>query len=141
MFALCQSRRASVVALFAAVLLTSAVHAQTFDTARPQLAPAAFQWGLPGDIPVPADYDGDGTTDLGIFRPSNGTWYLLVKDYAGVTRAVVVQWGLMGDVPLPGDYDGDGNIDLAVFRPSNGTWYVRYSNADGLRAPGPRGNR
>ena len=35
-------------------------------------------WGAPtlGDVPVPADYDGDGSADFAVFRSSTGAWYL-----------------------------------------------------------------
>ncbi|MFL6239925.1 MAG: fibronectin type III domain-containing protein [Actinomycetes bacterium] len=49
-------------------------------------------WGRRGDIPVPDDYVGDYFLDLGVFRPSNGTWY--------VQNGPKVQWGEAGDVPL-----------------------------------------
>ena len=70
------------------------------------------------------DYDGDGKTDITVFRPSSGMWYI-VQSSTGV--GVGLQWASAGDVPVPGDYDGDGLTDVAVFRPSNGTWYVRQS--------------
>lgn len=83
---------------------------------------SAIQWGLPGDIPVPFDYDADGRTDLVVWRPSNGTWYIRS---AVSNESTAIQWGLPGDIPTYGDFDGDHFNDIAVYRPSTGTWYVR----------------
>ena len=76
------------------------------------------QFGASADVIVPADYDGDGKTDLAVYR--NGTWYLQ-RSSAGFTG---VQFGTPNDIPQPADFDGDGKAELAVWRPSNGTWYV-----------------
>lgn len=65
-----------------------------------------------------SDFDGDGQTDLTVFRPSNGTWYTLGS--TNVFRAV--QWGQAGDVPIAGDFDGDGRNDFTVYR--GGIWYT-----------------
>ena len=59
-----------------------------------------------------ADFDGDGKTDLSVFRPSEGNWYLN-RSTAGFG---VINWGLAADTLVPGDYDGDAKADTAVFR-------------------------
>ncbi len=61
-----------------------------------------------------ADFDGDGKTDLSVFRPSEGNWYLN-RSTAGFG---VVNWGINGDILTPGDFDGDNKTDVAVFRAS-----------------------
>ena len=87
--------------------------------------------GVTGNGPPPveagavADFDGDGATDVSVFRPSTGVWYL--RQSTGGDRAVA--FGAEGDVPVPGDYDGDGTTDLGIYRPSNGVWYLRQSTA------------
>jgi hypothetical protein len=74
--------------------------------------------------PVPDGFTNGGKTELSVFRPSNGQWYL--KDsLTGTTTSA--GFGITGDVPVPGDYDGDGKTDMAVFRPSNDNWYIKLS--------------
>jgi hypothetical protein len=54
-------------------------------------------WGSGSDIPVPGDYDGDGTTDLAVFRPSTGLWQIL-QSSTDTTKAVT--WGMSTDIPV-----------------------------------------
>ena len=69
------------------------------------------------------DFDGGGTTDLAVFRPRNGGWYIRTPTAQVLMSGA--QWGLSVDAPITGDFDGDGKSDLAVYRPSKGAWYIR----------------
>ncbi len=75
------------------------------------------------------DYDRDLRTDYGIFRPSEGTWYVL---QSALVTPKIVPLGSNGDVAVPGDYDADGLADFAVWRPSEGNWYVLPSSTSVL---------
>ncbi len=79
---------------------------------------------------APFDFDGDGKTDVSVFRPSGGYWYIS-QSSNNAFRAD--QFGANGDLIAPGDYDGDGKTDTAVFRPSNGYWYFLDSSTGGFR--------
>jgi hypothetical protein len=83
----------------------------------------------PTEKPV-ADFDGDGKTDLSVFR--SGTWHLLRSTAGPLSQP----FGLASDRIVPGDYDGDAKADIAVFRTN--TWYILRSS-DGVVSTVPWG--
>ncbi len=62
--------------------------------------------------PPHADFDGDGKSDVSVFRPSDSNWYLN-RSLSGFTA---LTWGLATDKPIVDDFDGDGKADFTVFR-------------------------
>ncbi len=77
-----------------------------------------------------SDFDGDGMTDLSVFRNADQTWYAKQSSNG---LSFVRQFGASGDSLVPADYDGDGRTDVAVFRPADGTWYLLNSSNNTLR--------
>ena len=49
-------------------------------------------FGAGSDLPIPADYTGDGDDKIGIFRKSSGLWAI-----KGVTR---IYFGAGDDIPV-----------------------------------------
>lgn len=75
-----------------------------------------------------SDFDGDGRTDISIFRPSGADWFIQSSTNGSLRGQ---RFGVSTDVPTPGDFDGDGLTDIAVFR--NGSWYILQSSNSALR--------
>lgn len=117
-------------------LIRPATNTWYLQAAENGAAPAIFQWGLAGDVRVPADYDGDGVRDIAVWRPANGVWYVIASRTGEIHN---ISWGLttqistgkIEDVPVPADYNGDGADDFAVWRPDEGRWYVLTSHLNG----------
>jgi hypothetical protein len=73
------------------------------------------QLGSIGDVPIPGDYDGDGSAELRTYNRTTG----VITDTGSTTNI-----GQKGDIPMPADWDGDGDMDFALFRPSTNTWLI-----------------
>ena len=85
----------------------------------------------PSQIRSPFDFDGDGISDVSVYRPSEGNWYL----QRSAQGFAVIQWGIASDKIVPADYDGDGKTDVAVFRKGeNSTWYILNSGTNTVRS-------
>lgn len=69
----------------------------------------------------PADFDGDGKSDISVWRPGTGIWYIINSSNSSYR---IQGFGLTTDVPVPGDFDGDGKTDLAVWRPDTSVWHL-----------------
>jgi hypothetical protein len=73
---------------------------------------------------APFDFDGDGKTDLGIYRSSVGEWWIHRSTNGSVFAA---QFGASTDRIAPVDFTGDGKADVAFWRPGTGEWFILRS--------------
>ena len=94
-----------------------------------------IDFGLPGDIPVPGDYDGIGRDQLAVYRPSTAEF--LVRAPSGLVRSITI--GTPNLVPVPAQYDNhyyfaNGlpyRTQAAVYDPSTGVFTI--AGATGIR--------
>lgn len=90
-----------------------------------------YEFGIEGDLAFVGDFDGDGIDTIGLFRPSNGVFYLK-NTHTGGPADIEFAFGASGDLPISGDWtDQDGADSVAVYRPTTGTFFFRYDNSAG----------
>ncbi|MDG3003079.1 right-handed parallel beta-helix repeat-containing protein [Paludisphaera mucosa] len=77
-------------------------------------------FGVDTDIPVFGDFAGTTLSNIGVYRPSTGTWFLDLTN--GGTATIALQFGGPQWKPITGDVDGNGTTDLGLYNPSDGTW-------------------
>ena len=88
-------------------------------------------FGVPGDLPLVCDWDGDGIQTVGLYRPNNGFVYVRNENSTGVADRSFF-YGIANDVPLCGDWNGDGTDTVGIYRPAEQRFYLRNSNTQGV---------
>lgn len=73
-----------------------------------------------------ADFDGDGKTDISVYR--NGIWYFLNSSNGNF---IGISFGLETDLIAPADFDGDAKTDFTIYR--NGVWFQLLSSDFSVR--------
>ncbi len=96
--------------------------------------------------PVTGDWNADGTTDIGVYKPplragETGEFRLLTsRRYLDAGQAleptpdIVIALGAYGDMPVTGDWNEDGITDVAVVSRGSSTasnsWRMRYVGSE-----------
>lgn len=91
-----------------------------------------------GDVPLACDWNGDGRTDIGYYRPSEGKFYLYLW-YGSWSKVKEFQYGPASNLtryPICGNWDGatnnGGTFDydtVGFYDTTNGTFYLRNTNS------------
>jgi hypothetical protein len=88
----------------------------------------SYRYGRAGDVPIVADWNGDGRDTVSIVR--DRTWHINDDmDGGDADRSFVYGRVTQGDVPIAGDWNGDGRDTIGIIR--DGEWHLRLDQAGG----------
>jgi hypothetical protein len=110
------------------------------NTNTPGPPNATIAFGQAGDLPIAGDWNGDGISDVGVFR--NGQFLLrqpavilILGRPVVVVLTLTVNFGTAGDLPVVGDWNGDGKDTPGVYRPSTNVFFLTNGNANNSTPP------
>jgi hypothetical protein len=86
---------------------------------------------LDGDLAVTGDWNGDGKTKLGYYRPSTGTWWLDANNDGtfGAGDFTYSFGGVAGDLPVVGNWNGVVGVNgpkscIGIYRSQGSVWLL-----------------
>jgi hypothetical protein len=85
--------------------------------------------GVPAQTVTVSQAPDSGADTVGMFRPSNGFFYLRFSNTSGNADTDFF-YGTANDVPLSGDWNADGITTIGIFR--NGQFFLRNTNTAGF---------
>src|SRR5205823_3931719 len=94
---------------------------------RPDIGP--FGYGAPGWVAVVGDWNGDGTTTIGVVDPTTMIWHLRNSNSAGTPDITPFQHRGPRWIPVTGDWNRTGHTGIGVY---NGGWYLRNEDNAGF---------
>jgi len=111
-----------VAALYTSPLIPVSVTNMELDGATWSLfgedgVPKQYMFGAPNGRPISGDFNGDGTSEIGVYI--DGQWFIDLNGN-GVWDAGDL-WAKLGtekDRPVVGDWDGDGKDDIGIYGPA-----------------------
>lgn len=90
---------------------------------QPSGAPLRLALGVPGDVPIAADWDGDGRLEPGVYRPSLNRWFIDRK-LSGKPDLVFAVPGMRpDDLPVAGAWGGRG-AGPGFYRAKGFAWHL-----------------
>jgi hypothetical protein len=103
----------------------SRFYLRSFNTSG--TADYSFAYGQPGGDwqAFEGDWNGDGTSGVGLYAPATSTFYLTNAYTTGVAQ-YTFGYGQpnAGWIPLVGDWDGDGRDGVGLYDPHTSTFYL-----------------
>ncbi len=105
-----------------------------------QLSVRKTRFGIRGGIPIAGDFNGDGKSEVGVFK--DGHWYIDLNDNGIWDEGDL--WAKLGhkwDKPVTGDWDGDGKTDIGIYGPAWRGDPRAVANEPGLPDPNNRNTR
>jgi hypothetical protein len=72
------------------------------DTTKTGIVNKSFHFATTGDVPVVGNWDGNGISDVGVFRPASGNWYMDTTKTGIVNKSF--HFGTTGDTPIVGKW-------------------------------------